>query len=216
LKNEKHMIRVLLADDHNIFRQGLKEIIENTPDIKVAAEASTGRQAIKEALSENCDVVMLDLTLPDIHGIDVLKQIKQACPEKAVIVLTMHPEEQYGLRALRSGAAGYLTKECEAEELISAVRKAHTGGVYITPCFAEHIAGNSSGNKGILPHEILSDREFQLLCMIAAGKRIKDIAENLSLSPKTVSTYRNRLLQKLNLKTNEQLTTYAINHKLLD
>jgi DNA-binding NarL/FixJ family response regulator len=216
LKEREHMIRILLADDHNIFRQGLKEVIENASDIKVTAEAATGRETIREALSDDCDVVLLDLTLPDIHGLDVLKQIRQACPDKAVLVLTMHPEEQYGLRALRAGAAGYLTKDCEAEELLDAIRRAFTGGMYITACFAELIAGSSSGGKKLAPHEILSDREFQILCMIAGGKRIKDIAEHLSLSPKTVSTYRNRLLQKLNMETNEQLTTYAMNHKLLD
>ena len=214
-ENER-MIRILLVDDHNIFRQGLKEIIESTPDIKVTSEAATGRAAIARALSDDCDVVLLDISMPDIHGIDVLKQIKQACPAKAVIVLTMHPEEQYGLRSLKAGAAGYLNKDCEAKELLAAIRKVNKGKLYISSYFAELIAGDLSGNKKIAPHDILSDREYQILCMIAAGKRIKDIAEQLSLSPKTVSTYRNRLLQKLNMETNEQLCTYAFNHNLLD
>ncbi len=206
----------MIVDDHAIVRQGLKQVIENAKDLAVCKEASSGREAIASAIAGDCDVVLLDITMPDAHGIDVLKHIKQARPEIAVIILSMHAEDQYGLRALRAGASSYLTKDCEASELIEAIQKAHAGRKYISSSIAQLIADDIGSYKGDLPNEILSDREYQILCMIAAGKRIKDIADNLGLSPKTVSTYRNRLLHKLNMQTNEQLTSYARNHRLLD
>ncbi len=206
----------MIVDDHAIVRQGLKQVIENTKDLSVCKEASSGREAIASATAGDCDVVLLDISMPDTHGIDVLKHIKQARPEIAVIILSMHAEDQYGLRALRAGASSYLTKDCEASELIEAIQKAHAGRKYISSSIAQLIADDIGSYKGDLPNEILSDREYQILCMIAAGKRIKDIADNLGLSPKTVSTYRNRLLHKLNMQTNEQLTSYARNHRLLD
>ena len=210
------MIRVMIVDDHAIVRQGLRQVIESANDLGVCKEASSGREAISIASAGECDVVLPDISMPDAHGIDVLKHIKQARPQVAVIMLSMHPEDQYGLRALRAGASGYLTKDCEATELIEAIHKAHDGRKYISSSIAQLIAEDIGGQKGDLPNKILSDREYQILCMIAAGKRIKDIAGNLGLSPKTVSTYRNRLLHKLNLQTNEQLTSYARNHRLLD
>lgn len=210
------MIRIMIVDDHAIVRQGLRQVIENTDGLKVSREAASGREAISQATSGHCDIVLLDLSMPDTHGIDVLKHIRQIRPEIGVIILSMHPEDQYGLRALKAGASGYLTKDCESEELIDAIRKVYRGRKYISPGIAEIIAEDVGGKKAILPHEILSDREYQILCMIAGGKRIKDIADTLGLSPKSVSTYRSRLLHKLNLKSNEQLCSYARNHHLLD
>jgi DNA-binding NarL/FixJ family response regulator len=209
------MTRILLADDHNIFRQGLKEIVDNTTDLFVVSEAATGEETLSLCTREAVDIVLLDLTLPDIHGLDVLKHLRQACPETSVIILSMHPESQYGLRALRAGASGYLSKDCEADTLIAAIRKVRSGRLYVSPALSELIAGGAFGRKGVTPQELLSDREFQILGMIAAGKRIKDIADALGLSPKTVSTYRHRLLEKLNLETNEELCTYARNNDML-
>lgn len=206
------MIRILLADDHTIFRQGLKEILEYEADLTVIKEALSGREAVSQAIDGDCDVVLLDISMPDIHGLDVLKQIKQSHPGMAVIILSMHSEEHYGLRALKAGASGYLTKDCEAAELIAAIRKVGSGGLYVSSRLCELIAGSAGRQKGVTPDEILSDREYQVLGMIASGKRIKAIAENLGVSPKTVSTYRHRLLEKLSMKTNEDLCTYAHHH----
>jgi two-component system, NarL family, invasion response regulator UvrY len=208
------MIRIMIVDDHAIVRKGLKQVIENTKGMTVSKETASGREAISAAAEGKCDVVLLDISMPDTHGIDVLKHIKFNRPDMAVIMLSMHPEDQYGLRALRAGASGYLTKDCDASELIEAIQSAYNGRKYISSSIAQLIAEDLGGQKGALPHEILSDREYQILCMLAAGKRIKDIAENLGLSPKTVSTYRNRLLHKLNLQTNEQIISYARNHGL--
>ncbi|MFW5931025.1 MAG: response regulator [Desulfosalsimonas sp.] len=210
------MIRILLADDHTIFRQGLKEILESEPDLTVTMEAVSGRETVAQAMAGDCDMVLLDISMPDIHGLDVLKQIKQSCPDTAVIILSMHSEEHYGMRALKAGASGYFTKDGEAAELIAAIRKVDSGGIYISSRLSELIAENTLRNKGVTPEEFLSDREYQVLGMIASGKRSKAIAEKLGVSPKTVSTYRHRLLEKLNMKTNEQLCTYARHHGLLD
>lgn len=206
----------MIVDDHAIVRKGLKQVIENTKNMMVSMETGSGREAIAAASAGLCDVVLLDISMPDTHGIDVLKHIKFSRPDMAVIMLSMHPEDQYGVRALRAGASGYLTKDCDASELIEAIESAYKGKKYISSSIAQLIAEDIGGHKGNMPHEILSDREYQILCMVAAGKRIKDIAETLGLSPKTVSTYRNRLLHKLKLQTNEQLISYARNHKLSD
>jgi len=210
------MIRILLADDHTIFRKGIKKILENETDLTVIKETSSGRETVDYVIADSCDVVLLDLSLPDTPGLDVLKQIKYARPDISVIILSMHSDEQYGLRALKAGASGYLTKECEIDELIEAVRKAYNGGVYCSSRLTKLLAYSFYGKNGAAPQEILSDREFQILVLLASGARIKTIAENLGLSPKTVSTYRCRLLEKLNLKTNEQLNAYARHHGLLD
>jgi DNA-binding NarL/FixJ family response regulator len=210
------MIRILLADDHTLFRQGLKEIIEGADGLAVACEAASGREAVSRAGQEALDVVLLDLSMPDLHGLDVLKQIRLSCPETAVLILTMHPEAQYGIRALRAGASGYLTKDCEADEVIGAIRRVHSDRLYISETLSERLACSRFGRRAVTPEEVLSDREYQILGMIGAGKRVKDIAESLGLSPKTVSTYRHRLLEKLQLQTNEELCTYARNNGLLD
>ncbi|MFW6052889.1 MAG: response regulator [Desulfosalsimonas sp.] len=210
------MIRIMIVDDHTVVRHGLKQVIEAGNNMKICKETASGREAISFASAGHCDLVLLDISLSDTHGIDVLKQIKQARPDIGVIILSMHPEDQYGLRTLQAGASGYLTKDCEPSELIQAIQRVHGGRKYISPAMAQLMADNISSSNNCLPHETLSDREYQILCMIAKGKRVKDIAENLGLSPKSVSTYRTRLLQKLKLQNNEQLISYARQHDLLD
>jgi DNA-binding NarL/FixJ family response regulator len=210
------MIRILLADDHTIFRQGLKAVIEKEQDLEVVQEAASGREAVSLAANYEADVVLLDISMPDTHGLDVLKQIRQTAPSVAILILTMHPVAQYGLRGLRAGGSGYLTKDCEAAELIAAIRKVSVGQMYISPALSELITGNAFNREGIAPHEILSDRELQILIMIANGRRVKDVADKLGVSPKTVSTYRHRLLKKLHMEDNEELCTYARNNGLLD
>lgn len=212
----RSMIRILLADDHTIFRQGLKAVIEKEADLEVVQETSTGREAVSLAAAHKADVVLLDISLPDTHGLDVLKQIRQTSPSIAILILTMHPVAQYGQRVLKAGGSGYLTKDCEAAELFAAIRKVREGQIYISPALSEFITGNAFKQEGLAPHEFLSDRELQILIMIATGRRVKDIAERLGLSPKTVSTYRHRLLQKLHMEGNEELCTYARNNGLLD
>jgi DNA-binding NarL/FixJ family response regulator len=206
----------MIVDDHAIVRQGLIQIIKTGNNMAVCKETASGREAISFASQGACDLVLLDISLTDTDGIDVLKHIKQSRPDIGVIILSMHPEAQYGLRALRAGASGYLTKDCEAFELIEAIKKVNGGRKYITPAIAQLMADDIDRQNHCLPHESLSDREYQVLCMLAKGKRIKDIAGNLGLSPKSVSTYRNRLLQKLKLQNNEQLTSYVRQHHLID
>lgn len=210
------MVRILLADDHTIFRKGLKEILENENDLTVVKETDCGREALAQVIADGCDVVLLDLSMPDVHGLDVLKQIKYARPDLSVIILSMHPDEQYGLRAIKSGASGYLTKDCSTDELIEAVRMAGKGKLHISSRLSELLACSLHGKQGVNPIEILSDREFQVLIMLASGMRNKEVAIKLGVSPKTVYTYRYRVLQKLNLDTNEQLNAYARHHGLLD
>mgnify|MGYP006293490283 CR=1 FL=1 len=210
------MIRVLLADDHTIFRKGLKEVLENEADIRVINETGSGREAVAQVIADHCDVILLDLSMPDTHGLNVLKRIKYARPDMNVIILSMHPDEHYGLRALRSGASGYLTKDCSVDELISAIRTAHEGKVHISRRLTELLADTFHGDKGVSPNEILSDRELQVLIMLASGIRNKQVAATLGVSPKTVHTYRYRILQKLNLESNAQLNAYARHHGLLD
>ena len=205
----------MIVDDHAIVRQGLTQLIEAGNNMTVCKKTASGREAISFASAGACDLVLLDISLTDTDGIDVLKRIKQARPDIGVIILSMHSENQYGLMALRAGASGYLTKDCEASELMEAIKKVHAGRKYISPALAQLMADDITSNH-CLPHESLSDREYQVLCMLAKGKRIKDTAYNLGLSPKTVSTYRNRLLQKLKLQNNEQLISYVRQHRLLD
>ena len=207
----------MIVDDHAIVLQGLTQLIETGNNMTVCKKTASGREAVSFASAGACDLVLLDISLTDTDGIDVLKQIKQARPDIGVIILSMHPENQYGLMALQAGASGYLTKDCEASELMEAIKKVHGGRKYISPAIAHLMADDDiSPQNHYLPHEKLSTREYQVLYMLAKGKRIKDIAENLGLSPKSVSTHRNHLLQKLKLQNNEQLTSYAHQHRLLD
>jgi len=208
------MIRILIADDHTVVREGLKHIISETPDMTIADEAVDGHEALNKALRNHYDVLVLDITMPGINGLDVLKRVKGQKPQTPVLVLSMHPEEQYAVRVLKAGAAGYLTKESASEELVDAIRTAAAGRKYITPSLGEKLAYSLGIDAEKLPHEILSDREYQVMCMIASGKAVAEIAENLYLSANTIRTYRSRILEKMKMKSNAEIISYALQHKL--
>ena len=208
------MIRVFIADDHDIVRKGMKQILSRTPDIEVAGEASTGQEALEKIWANNFDVVILDISLPGRNGLEILKQIKTHKPKLPVLILSMYPEEQYAVRVFKAGAAGYLTKESEKSELIEAIRRIAEGNKYITPALAERLADELEPGAEKALHDRLSDREYHLLCLIARGKNTREIAAELSLSIKTIGTHRASLLDKMGMKSNAELTHYAIQHKL--
>lgn len=210
------MIRVLIADDHAILRRGLRQIIAETDDLTVVGEAENSAQAVKFVRDAECDVVVLDISMPDRHGIDTLKLIKQERPRVAVLMLSMHPENQYAVRALRAGAAGYLTKQSAPAQLVTAIRQVHQGKKFVTPGVAEELANSITRPTDEPGHHLLSNREFQTMRLIASGRTLTDIAKEMSLSVKTVSVYRGRVLEKLQLKNNAELTRYAIKNKLVD
>ena len=210
------MIKVLIADDHPIVRAGLKQILAEAPDIRVAGEAGNGHELLEKARREAFDLVLLDLKMPGMDGLDVLKQIKIEMPKLPVMILTIYPESNYAMRILRIGASGYLTKESAPQELITAIRKVYSGGKYISPSLAEKIAFALDTDIDKLPHERLSDREYQVLCAIASGRTVSEIAESINLSVKTVSTYRARILEKMDMKTNADLTHYAVQNRLVE
>jgi DNA-binding NarL/FixJ family response regulator len=210
------MIRIVIADDHEIVRAGLKQIISDDEDMEVLGESNNGENLIELVKKNDYDVVLLDLKMQGISGIDVIKHIKIIKPDLPVIVLSMHAEDQYAVRTIKAGASGYLTKETAAENLITAVRRVVGGGKYISPTLAETLADSIAGGGGDLPHEKLADREFQVMCMIASGKTVTEIGAELFLSVKTISTYRQRILEKMNMKNNSELTHYAIKNNLLD
>ncbi len=213
---EKATIKVFIADDHAIVREGLKQILAETGDIVVAGEAENGLDAIKLFRAAECQVVLLDISLPDRSGIDVLKQIKKERPDIAVLMLSMHREDQYAIRSLKAGAAGYLTKQSAPRELVTAIRQVAGGLKYISAALAQELA-NTVGEDHETPlHDTLSDREYQTLTMIASGKTVGAIAQELSLSVKTVSEYRARLLLKMKLKNSAELTHYAIKNQLIE
>jgi DNA-binding NarL/FixJ family response regulator len=209
-------IRVLIADDHAIVRQGLRQILSDTPDLTVAGEAENGVQAVQLVRSGEWDVVLMDVSMPDRNGIDALKIIKKEFPRLPVLILSMYPEEQYAIRALKAGAAGYLTKQSAPELLVTAIRQVASGKKYVSPSLAEELANAIGDDSERPPHEKLSDREYQTLCMIASGKTPAEIAEALNLSVKTVSVYRARLLEKMNLRNNAELTHYGLKHGLAE
>lgn len=210
------MIRVYITDDHAIVRQGLKQIIADTRDIAFAGEADTGAGAVQGVKDTPCDVLLLDISLPDRNGIEVLKQIKREHPKLPVLMLSMHMEREFAIRALKAGAAGYLTKQSAPMQLVAAIRHVSAGRKYLTPSIAEEVANALAGSDEQSPHEALSDREYQTMCLIAAGKSLSDIASELVISPKTVSVYRARVLEKLNLKNNSDITRYAIRNQLVE
>jgi DNA-binding NarL/FixJ family response regulator len=209
------MLKILIADDHAIVRQGLKQIVTETPDMVVAGEASNGQELLNRIKEDDYDVVVLDITMPGRDGMDVLKQLRSEKPELPILMLSIHPEEQYALRALRAGASGYLTKESAPDELVVAIRKVSRGGKYISSSLAEKLAFELEVGREQAPHETLSDREYHVMCMIASGKTVMEIAQELSLSEKTISTYRSRILEKMNMKNNAELTYYAIKNQLI-
>jgi two-component system invasion response regulator UvrY len=210
------MIKILIADDHPVVRKGLKEIIEETPDMAVRGEASTGHEVLEKVRKGDFDIVVLDISMPGGNGLDILKQLKSEKPELSVLVLSMYPEEQYAVRVLRAGASGYLTKESAPEELIAAIRKASKGGKYISSSLAEKLAFDLEIDAERPLHETLSDREYQVMRMLASGKTAKEIAKELFLSVKTISTYRSRILEKMKMKSSAELIHYAIKHRLVE
>ena len=210
------MIKVLVADDHAIVRQGLKLILTEEFNFLVFGEARNSQEVLEQIDKQDWDIVVLDITMPGRNGLEVLKELKRIKPELPVLVLSVHPENQFAVRVLKAGAAGYMTKENAPEELVKAIRKVLSGGKYVSTSLAEKLAFDLEVNTERPIHETLSDREYQVLCMIASGKTVKEIAEDLSLSVKTVSTYRTRVLEKLKMKTNAELTHYAIKNGLVD
>ena len=210
------MISILIADDHRIVREGLKQILQQTSDVTVADEAGNGEEVIQKISQRDYDLVLLDISLPGRSGLDVIKQLKSIKPQLPILVLSMHPEEQYAIRSIRAGASGYLTKESASEELIDAIRKVAQGRRYITSSLAERLAFEMGIVGQETLHEALSDREYQVLCMIASGKTVKEIAQALSLSVKTISTHRTRTLRKMGMQNNAQLTHYAFKFNLVE
>lgn len=210
------MVKVIIADDHKLFREGLKQILKDEPDIKVVDEAGTGQEALYKIEKHDVHILILDISMPGLSGLDVLKQLKSSKSKAAVLVLSMYPEEQYALRAIKLGASGYITKASASDELILAIRKISKGGTYISSSIAEKLIFSLKNDSEPHLHHKLSDREFQILQLIASGKTMTQIADELCLSVKTISTYRSRILEKMNMKGNAELIHYAIKHNLID
>ena len=209
------MINVLIADDHPVVLEGLKQIVEDTPDIVINGEATNGKEVLDQVRTGQWDVVVLDISMPGAHGLDLLKQLKAQHPKLRVLILSMHPEDDYAVRLLRAGASGYLNKRSVSDQLVEAIRKVAQGGKYVSPTLAEKLVLDLDVDYDDLPHKKLSDREFQVFCLIASGMTVTETAEELSLSVKTVSTYRSRILEKMNMNRNADLTRYAIQHELV-
>lgn len=210
------MIRILIADDHPITRQGLKQLISEIDDFVVAGEAGTGQEALEEVRTKEYDLVLLDVSMPKLNGLEALKQIKIEKPDLPVLILSLHPEDQYALRALKAGASGYVTKASTPEQLLEAIHQVAAGKKYITPTLGEKLVENLQSPSDMkLPHELLSDREYQVLCLIAQGMSSGGIADSLYLSPKTVSTYRARILDKMKLNNTAEMMRYAIENNLV-
>jgi len=210
------MIKILIVDDHEVVRDGVKKIFDKQPGIAAFGEAGTAHEALTLAREEEWDVAVLDLSLGGRNGLEVLKELKQIRPRLPVLILSMHSEEQYARRAFRAGAAGYVTKGSSRVELANAVEKVMRGGKYVTPALAEKLVLSLDRDSQLSRHETLSDREFEVMCLIASGKTVGEIAELLTLSNKTISTYRARILEKMEMKTNAELTYYAIHNHLVD
>ena len=204
------MIRIIIADDHPIVREGLKKIMEKTSDIAVIDEVDTGEELLNKVSKNNYDVVSLDISMPGIGGLGVLEQLKKEKHKLRILVLSIHSEDHYAIRVFKSGASGYLTKDKAPFELVNAIRKVSKGGKYISPSLAEKLVFDLERGEERLPHEKLSNREFQVMCMIASGKMMKEITEELSLSTSTISTYRSRILEKMNMKNNAELIHYVV------
>jgi DNA-binding NarL/FixJ family response regulator len=210
------MLRILIADDHPVVRQGLRQIIAETSDMVVVDEAGNGWEVLSKVRASSYDVVLLDISMPGRSGVDILKELKDERPGLPVLILSIHPEEQYALRAFKAGASGYLTKESAPDELVAAIRKISTGGKYVSSSLAEILASELGISNEELPHKTLSNREYQVMRMIASGKTVTQIAEELSLSVKTVSTYRSRILEKMKMNNNAEITYYAVKNRLVD
>lgn len=212
----REMKKILILDDHAVVREGVKKILDEQPGAITFGEASTAPEALRLVREQNWDVVVLDLSLGDRSGLEVLKELKQMRPRLPVLILSMHSEEQYARRAFKAGANGYITKDSPRAELVKAINKIIKGGVYVSPALAERLVIDLGSGTDLAPHEALSDREFEVMRLIASGKTVSEIAELLNLSDKTISTYRARLLEKMGMKTNAEITHYAIQNKLVD
>lgn len=210
------MITVMLADDHTLLREGLRRLLEQAGDISVQGEAANGAEALKLLEQRAWDLLVLDMSMPGRNGVDLIRQIKSGHPDVPILVLTMHGEQQYAIQAIKAGASGFLTKDSAAEELVQAVRKVAGGGRYLSPSLAESIAFDRQDNTGALPHLLLSDRELSVFRHLASGLNNSDIARRLFLSVKTVSTYKSRILVKMNLRNQTDLVRYAIRHQLIN
>jgi two-component system invasion response regulator UvrY len=209
-------MRILIADDHPLVRQGLKQLLAAEPDMTVVGEAKNAEETLELARGVEWDVLILDYSMPGGNGLVVLKEIKRSYPRRPVLILSMHPEDSIAISVLRAGAAGYINKECASEELTVAIRKAVSGGKYVSTSLAEKLALELEDGTRARPHESLSDREYRVMWMLASGKSITHIAEELFLSPNTISTYRIRILKKLKLEHNADLVRYAIKHRLME
>jgi two-component system, NarL family, invasion response regulator UvrY len=209
------MLRVLIADDHAVVRRGLRQVLADESDIKVVGEAHNSQELLALARRNACDLIVLDISMPGRNGLDALRDLRKEFPKTAILVLSMHPEDQYAVQAFRAGASGYLTKESAPEELVLAIRKVVRGGRYVSTALAEKLALDLSANRVGALHEMLSAREFQILCMIGSGKSVSEIADELALSVKTIGTYRARILEKMAMKNNAELIRYAIQNRLV-
>ena len=209
------MIRVLIADDHPVVRRGLRQIVEDEPDMSVGGEASSADEAREQVHADGFDIVVLDLSMPGAHGVDLLQQLHEERPELPILVLSIHPEEQYALRCLKGGARGYVHKQSVSEELVGAIRTVMAGRRYLSDSLAESLL-HEAGPDRHAPHETLSTREYQVLTRLAGGSTVTDIAGEMKLSVKTVSTYRARMLDKLGIGSNAEATRYALEHQLLE
>jgi two-component system invasion response regulator UvrY len=210
------MTRILIADDHAIVREGLKRIVQQTSDILVVAEAGNAAETMEKVRKLELDLLLLDITMPDRSGLDVLMEVKRDYPSLKVLILSFHPEDQYALRMLKAGASGYVTKESASDELVQAIRKVAQGGRYLSTSLAERLVFDMVEESDSPLHELLSNREFQVFSLIASGKTVKELGEELSLSVKTISTNRTRIMEKMGLRNNSEFTQYAIKHKLLE
>ncbi|HKO96498.1 MAG TPA: response regulator transcription factor [Pyrinomonadaceae bacterium] len=210
------MIRILTVDDHAIVRNGVKILFEERPETATFGEASNAQEAIALVREQDWDVVVMDITLGDRNGIEVMKELKAIRPKLPVLILSMHSEAQFARRAFKAGAAGYITKDSLPDELATAINKVAHGGKYVSPALAERLVMSIDSGIDREPHEELSDREFEIMCLIASGKTVSEIAELLSRSVKTISTYRARILEKMEMRTNAELTHYVIHNKLVE
>ena len=209
-------VRVLIADDHPVVRQGLKMMLSSDPEVNVVGEARDGDEALDMVHNLDWDVAVLDYSMPGRGGVDLLAAVKHDYPERPVLILSIYPEDPHGMRALKAGAAGYITKESAAEELTAAVKKVVKGGRYVSPALAEKLAARLTPEQDRPPHERLSDREYRVMWLLASGRSLQQIAEEMHLSPSTVSTYRGRILKKLSLSSNVDLVHYAMKHRLIE
>ena len=210
------MLRIMVTDDHPVVRQGIMRIIEDTPDMKVTGEAESGYELVKKIKEQDFDLILMDISMPGSDGLEVIREVKKLKPHIPVLILTIHPEKYYGLRMLQAGASGYLTKQNAPFELIEAIRKVSQGGMYISNSLAQLLVAAKKDGEEKPGHEKLSDREYQVMNMIAAGKKVKTIADELCISVKTIHVHRRHILEKLNMTSNAEIIHYAIQNGLLD